>query len=78
MIHNEGYANDKDFYIILKNPSVFTDLGEPNIARITIIDNDGKDRKFNQGDFDWLKQHWGKFYFSSDWFKRLRPLHTTN
>ena len=42
MIHNEGYAKDKDFYIILKNPAGTTELGEPNIARVTIIDNDGE------------------------------------
>ena len=32
---------EKDFYVILKNPVGSIELGEPNLARITIIDDDG-------------------------------------
>ena len=41
IIHHEGYALEKDFYVILKNPVGSIELGEPNLARITIIDDDG-------------------------------------
>lgn len=41
IIHHEGYALEKDFYVILKNPMGNVELGEPNLARITIIDDDG-------------------------------------
>ncbi|KAL9986334.1 hypothetical protein ACROYT_G000471 [Oculina patagonica] len=40
IIHHEGYAMEKDFYVILKNPVGSAELGEPNLARITIIDDD--------------------------------------
>lgn len=40
LIHHEGYAQEKDFYVLLKNPMGKADLGEPNLARITIIDDD--------------------------------------
>ncbi|XP_068693651.1 sodium/calcium exchanger 2-like isoform X2 [Montipora foliosa] len=40
LIHCEGYALEKDFYVLLKNPVGKTELGEPNLARITIIDDD--------------------------------------
>ena len=42
IIYHEGYALEKDFYVILKNPVGSVELGEPNLARITIIDDDGK------------------------------------
>ena len=41
IIHHDGYALEKDFYVILKNPAGSVELGEPNLARITIIDDDG-------------------------------------
>lgn len=40
IIYHEGYAQEKDFYLLLKNPVGKTELGEPNLARITIIDDD--------------------------------------
>lgn len=43
LIHHEGYALEKDFYLLLKNPMGKVELGEPNLARITIIDDDGND-----------------------------------
>ncbi|EDO45642.1 predicted protein [Nematostella vectensis] len=38
----EDFSKNKDFYVLLKNPSPegITDLGEPNLTRITIIDDD--------------------------------------
>ena len=44
--HCEGYALEKDFYVLLKNPVGKTELGEPNLARITIIDDDGNEETF--------------------------------
>ena len=41
IIHHGGYALEKDFYVILKNPVGSVELGEPNLTRITIIDDDG-------------------------------------
>ena len=41
IIHHEGYAMEKDFYVLLKNPKGMADLGEPSLTRITIIDDDG-------------------------------------
>ena len=43
LIHHEGYTQEKDFYVLLKNPVGKAELGEPNLARITIIDDDGND-----------------------------------
>ena len=43
LIHHEGYTQEKDFYMLLKNPVGKGELGEPNLARITIIDDDGND-----------------------------------
>ena len=43
LIHHEGYTQEKDFYVLLKNPMGKAELGEPNLARITIIDDDGND-----------------------------------
>lgn len=43
IIYHEGYAQEKDFYLLLKNPVGKTELGEPNLARITIIDDDGNE-----------------------------------
>lgn len=40
LIHHEGYTQEKDFYVLLKNPVGKAELGEPNLARITIIDDD--------------------------------------
>lgn len=40
IVHHDGYALEKDFYILLKNPVGTAELGEPNLARITIIDDD--------------------------------------
>jgi len=41
IMHRDGYALEKDFYVILKNPVGSVELGEPNLTRITIIDDDG-------------------------------------
>ena len=41
IIHHDGYALEKDFYLLLKNPVGIAELGEPNLSRITIIDDDG-------------------------------------
>ena len=46
LIHHEGYTQEKDFYVLLKNPVGKGELGEPNLARITIIDDDGNDLDF--------------------------------
>lgn len=40
IVHHDGYALEKDFYVLLKNPVGTVELGEPNLARITIIDDD--------------------------------------
>ncbi|KAJ7384559.1 hypothetical protein OS493_021190 [Desmophyllum pertusum] len=40
IIHHDGYALEKDFYLLLKNPVGIAELGEPNLSRITIIDDD--------------------------------------
>lgn len=41
IIYYEGYVLEKDFYVILKNFMGSVELGEFNLARITIIDDDG-------------------------------------
>ena len=43
LIHHEGYTQEKAFYVLLKNPMGKAELGEPNLTRITIIDDDGND-----------------------------------
>ena len=43
LIHHEGYMQEKDLYVLLKNPTGKAELGEPNLTRITIIDDDGND-----------------------------------
>ena len=34
------YEPDREFYIILKNAKGLTAIGDPSIARVTIIDDD--------------------------------------
>ena len=41
IINDNQYEADVDFYIILKTPSGEASLGDPNVARVTIIDDDG-------------------------------------
>ena len=41
IINDNQFENDCDFYIILKNPLNGTSLGDPNITRVTIVDDDG-------------------------------------
>ncbi|XP_076803796.1 sodium/calcium exchanger 1-like isoform X1 [Clavelina lepadiformis] len=40
IINDDQYFPDTDFYIILKNPSNDASLGDPSVARVTIIDDD--------------------------------------
>jgi solute carrier family 8 (sodium/calcium exchanger) len=42
IINDLQYEADTEFYIILKNPGGDSGIGEPSIARVTIIDDDGK------------------------------------
>ena len=42
IINDNQYEADVDFYVILKNPNGGGGLGEPSIARVTIIDDDGE------------------------------------
>lgn len=42
IINDNDYEPDKEFYVILKNPDGEAALGDPSIARATIIDDDGK------------------------------------
>ena len=41
IIKNDHYDADADFYILLKAPTGDSSLGDPNITRVTIIDDDG-------------------------------------
>ena len=41
IINDMQYEADVDFYVILKNPSGEAGISDPNITRITIIDDDG-------------------------------------
>ena len=41
IINDNQFENDVDFYIILKNPNGGSGLGDPSVARITIVDDDG-------------------------------------
>ncbi|XP_019615313.1 PREDICTED: sodium/calcium exchanger 3-like isoform X9 [Branchiostoma belcheri] len=42
IINDQQYQSDKDFYVILKSPNPREDaaLGDPSVARVTIIDDD--------------------------------------
>ncbi|XP_035668339.1 sodium/calcium exchanger 3-like isoform X5 [Branchiostoma floridae] len=42
IINDQQYQSDKDFYVILKSPAPREDaaLGDPSVARVTIIDDD--------------------------------------
>ncbi len=40
MDHDES-GSEKYFFIILKNPSNTSGLGDPNVARVTIINDNG-------------------------------------
>ena len=41
IINDNQFENDVDFYIILKNPHGGSGLGDPSVARVTIVDDDG-------------------------------------
>jgi hypothetical protein len=43
IVQHDDYTKDKEFYVILKNPTPpnSVDLGEPSLTRVTIIDDDG-------------------------------------
>ena len=45
IIKNDHYDADADFYILLKAPTGDASLGDPNITRVTIIDDDGQYKK---------------------------------
>ncbi|XP_041367224.1 sodium/calcium exchanger 2-like isoform X2 [Gigantopelta aegis] len=40
IINDNQYEADVDFYIILKNPKGMSGLGDPSVARVTIVDDD--------------------------------------
>ncbi|KAK7501658.1 hypothetical protein BaRGS_00007089, partial [Batillaria attramentaria] len=40
IINDDQYEADVDFYVILKNPGGGAGLGDPNITRITVVDDD--------------------------------------
>ena len=42
IINDNQYEADVDFYVILKNPTGGGGLGDPSIARVTIVDDDGQ------------------------------------
>ena len=42
IINDNQYEADVDFYVILKNPQGDAGLSDPNITRVTIIDDDGR------------------------------------
>ena len=43
IINDNQYEADVDFYVILKNPvGQNAAIGDPSIARVTIIDDDGE------------------------------------
>ena len=42
IINDNEFESDVDFYLILKNPEGGAGLGDPSIARVTIVDDDGK------------------------------------
>ena len=42
IINDNQYEADVDFYVILKNAAGTAGIGDPSVARITIIDDDGE------------------------------------
>lgn len=40
IINDNQFENDCDFYVILKNATSGTSLGDPSVARITVVDDD--------------------------------------
>lgn len=42
IINDNQFENDCDFYVILKNATNGTSLGDPSVTRITVVDDDGK------------------------------------
>jgi len=42
IVNDQMFEADTDFYLILKNPEGEAALGDPSIARVTIIDDDGE------------------------------------
>lgn len=42
IINDNQYEADVDFYVILKNATGDSGIGDPSIARVTIIDDDGE------------------------------------
>lgn len=41
VINDAQYEGNVDFYVLLKNAKGDAGIGDPNIARVTIIDDDG-------------------------------------
>ena len=41
IVNDNQFESDVDFYVILKNPNGGSGLGDPSVARITIVDDDG-------------------------------------
>ena len=42
IVNDHEFEPDTDFYIILRNPEGDAGLGDPSVARVTIIDDDGE------------------------------------
>ena len=42
IIESHSHEVDLDFYLILKNPQGGGGLGDPSLARVTIVDDDGE------------------------------------
>ena len=42
LVDDNQYNPGADFYVILKNPRGEAALGDPSVARVTIIDDDSK------------------------------------
>ena len=42
IVDNNQFDDDTEFYIILRNPLGGRGLGDPSVATVTIIDDDGK------------------------------------
>ncbi|XP_069137487.1 sodium/calcium exchanger 1-like isoform X4 [Argopecten irradians] len=40
IINDQQFENDVDFYIILKNPNNGSNIGDPSVTRVTIVDDD--------------------------------------
>lgn len=51
IINDNQFENDVDFYIILRNPFGGSGLGDPSVARVTIVDDD------EPGEFEFSQDH---------------------